>query len=484
MKPNLAPRLMFLWILITIVVVTSVLLQRMRSEESAVLASDEGGMVEERPSDSDAASGLASAEGPRIAPVSIESQLAAKLTIALHRLAPTLPSQQILGQAEPLKQGAFADQLGYAVLLGSIDGWERGVEFANGIALPNDSLDEAKALREGVVSAMQLRKELASSGDADGEGARNVAEPLRPTMRYFVDVLGPEAGAKAVPTIVTLVGAGVWYLLAILGGLLAIGILVLFVRPRALFAPAEAPHASVVLGETFLLWIVSFLGLNIVSAIVIDSLRDQLGAAASIGFSVAVMFSSLAALAYPRVRGVSWRELRALVGLHAGKGVVPEAVQGFLCYLCSVPLLVAGLVLFFVLSLIAKAIGGPTPPPSHPVVEVIGGAGVPETVMLYLLAAVAAPIVEETMFRGCLYGHLRSVVAPRVRVASFIVSALVSSSIFAMIHPQGLLFAPALGGLAIGFCAFRELRGSLIAPIVAHGVNNAVTLTLALTLMG
>ena len=480
MTPNQAFRTKFLWILIAAVVVTTVLLQRVRSEESAVLASDEGGLVEERPADrvKDAAA------EPRIAPVTTESQLAAKLAVGLHRLVPTAGSEQILGQAETLKQGAFADRLGYAVLVGSVDGWDRGVEAAKAIALPDDAVDEARALRDGVVSAMELRGELARSGDAEGEGARNVAEPLRPTMRYFVDVLGPDAGAKALPTIATLIAAGLWYVVAIVGGLMAVGVLLLFVRPRAVFAPADAPNATVVLGETFLLWIVAFLGLNVLSAIVLAPFVSELGAAASVGVSVVMMFASLGALAYPRARGVHWRELRALVGLHAGKGVLAEVGQGFLCYLCSVPLLVAGLVVFFVLSLIAKMIGGPTPPPSHPVVDVIGGAGMLEMVMLYTLASVAAPIVEEIMFRGCLYGHLRGVVAPRVRVASFIVSALVSSAIFAAIHPQGLMFAPALGGLAVGFCAFRELRGSLIAPMVAHGVNNAVTLTIALSLMG
>ena len=74
--------------------------------------------------------------------------------------------------------------------------------------------------------------------------------------------------------------------------------------------------------------------------------------------------------------------------------------------------------------------------------------------------------------------------SPRIRVASALVAALVSSFIFAVVHPQGVLFVPALGGLAVGFCIFRELRGSLIAPMVAHGINNAVTLTIGLWLMG
>lgn len=350
--------------------------------------------------------------------------------------------------------------------------------------MPEGAVDEARALRDGVVAAMELRRELAASGDAEGQGAQQAAEPLRPTMKYFVDVLGPDSAAKAAPTIVTLVAAGLWYLVAILGGLLALVIVLVLVRPTPAFRPSDEPNATVVLGETFLVWIVGFLALNILVVGFFAPFLARFGTAFVLAGSVAAMFASLAALAYPSVRGVHWRELRALVGLHAGKGLGAEIANGFLCYICSVPLLVIGLAVFFVLGLVAKAIGGPAPAPSHPLVESIAQAGVPETIMMYLLASVAAPLVEEIMFRGFLYGHLRGVVRPRVRVASFLVAAVVSSAIFAAIHPQGLMFAPALGGLAIGFCIFRELRGSLVAPIVAHGVNNAVTLTIALSLMG
>jgi membrane protease YdiL (CAAX protease family) len=113
----------------------------------------------------------------------------------------------------------------------------------------------------------------------------------------------------------------------------------------------------------------------------------------------------------------------------------------------------------------------------------LGSAGGAKIFMLYMLASVAAPIVEEIMFRGFLYGHLRGAVMPRIRVGSMIVAAVASSVVFAIIHPQGVLFVPALGGLAVAFCIYREMRGSLIAPMVAHGINNAVTLTLGLALM-
>ena len=88
------------------------------------------------------------------------------------------------------------------------------------------------------------------------------------------------------------------------------------------------------------------------------------------------------------------------------------------------------------------------------------------------------------MFRGVLYRYLREVSDRCGFFLSFLFSALVSSFIFAAIHPQGISFIPVLGALAVAFCIGREWRGSLIAPIVAHGINNLVTVTLGMLLLG
>jgi membrane protease YdiL (CAAX protease family) len=96
---------------------------------------------------------------------------------------------------------------------------------------------------------------------------------------------------------------------------------------------------------------------------------------------------------------------------------------------------------------------------------------------------VVAPVVEETMFRGVLYRHLRGA-SSRLRPAlSVIVSALVVSFLFAVIHPQGFLGVPPLMALALAFTLVREWRGTLLPPMIAHAVNNGVaTLMLALML--
>jgi membrane protease YdiL (CAAX protease family) len=249
------------------------------------------------------------------------------------------------------------------------------------------------------------------------------------------------------------------------------------------FTPAPTAHAALVLGETFALWISLFLLLQVAAGAVVAAIGDAVTTPVQLGFSLCAMFGSLVALAYPRLRGVSWSALRELLGLHVGRGVVRETIAGLHCYVTAVPLLVAGLIVFAILSAIAQAVSGAAEEPSHPVVDLLGNAGALEIVMLFALASVAAPIVEEIAFRGLLYGHLRGVVEPRIRLLSVLVAALMSSVVFAIIHPQGVLFVPALGGLAVGFCLFRELRGSLIAPMVAHCVSNAVTLSIGLTMM-
>jgi membrane protease YdiL (CAAX protease family) len=92
---------------------------------------------------------------------------------------------------------------------------------------------------------------------------------------------------------------------------------------------------------------------------------------------------------------------------------------------------------------------------------------------LYALSCVFAPFMEETMFRGLLFHHLR-------RRWSWAVSAVLVSAIFALLHPQGWVAVPALGAIAMVLAALREWRGSLVAPMAAHAFSNFLVLTLAL----
>ena len=494
MNSNERFRRLMIWFAILGITASAVVLQQIRPDQAdAETASEATDVdVEGNVADStrvEAASGATeAADDPLDASfhVSLQGELAAKLTIALQQLVPQTPPDQLLAQSEALRQGGFADRMGYAILVGHLRGWNEGIADAMEAPLPESAVDEARALRGRVVDAMELRRALADGGDAEGKGALDAVADLRPELGFFADVVGPDAAAQAMPMLGVMLTAGCWYLLAFLGGLTSLVVLAVLLLTRKMipvFAPAPTAHAALVLGETFVLWIALFLMLQVLMGVLGAALGDALGSSGQLLLSLVAMFGSLAALVYPRMRGVSWSALRELIGLHAGRGIVRETLAGLHCYVTAVPLLAIGLVIFAILSAIVSAIQGPSEAPSHPVVDLLGSAGPLEVLLLFTLASVAAPIVEEIAFRGLLYGHLRGTVAPHIRVVSALVAAIASSVVFAIIHPQGVLFVPALGGLAVGFCIFRELRGSLVAPMVAHGVSNAVTLTLGLSLM-
>jgi len=339
-----------------------------------------------------------------------------------------------------------------------------------------------EALRDAVAAMLDAR---AAGGDGAAAAAAVDAERLAVVdakLGYFSRMLKEETAVEAVRAVVVLLSVVGWYTVVFLGGSVGLVVLIVFLasgRTRATLAPASDLRVGVVLGETFVLWFALFLGLTVAMQFV----GGGLGTEGRLVLSLFAMFASLAALAYPIMRGIPAAELRRAIGLHAGTGLLREAGWGALCYLTAVPLLAVGLAMFALLSWISTQVFGEQAEPSHPAVEMLADSSALRIVLLYTLASVAAPIVEEIAFRGVFYGHLRAVFAPHRRLLSAFVAAAFSSFVFAVIHPQGVLFVPALGGLAIGFCLYREWRSSLVAPMVAHGINNAVTMTIGLLLL-
>ena len=101
----------------------------------------------------------------------------------------------------------------------------------------------------------------------------------------------------------------------------------------------------------------------------------------------------------------------------------------------------------------------------HPIGDMFFDAPAIARLGLLVLAAVVAPLLEETMFRGVLHRGLR-------RSFSLPMAGLIGALCFAAVHPQDLVALPVLAALAIGFTLIREWRDSLIAPMVAHGLHN------------
>lgn len=108
----------------------------------------------------------------------------------------------------------------------------------------------------------------------------------------------------------------------------------------------------------------------------------------------------------------------------------------------------------------------------HPVVPVfLSSDSQHALIWLFVFAAVVAPVVEEIMFRGVLYGWLRD------HYGKF-VSMFVSAFIFAIVHPQGALGIVPLSLIGCGLAFIREWRGSLIPCMLAHSLVNTTVLTI------
>lgn len=92
--------------------------------------------------------------------------------------------------------------------------------------------------------------------------------------------------------------------------------------------------------------------------------------------------------------------------------------------------------------------------------------------MVVLVGAIAAPVTEEVVFRGCLYGLLRQWWG---RLAALGASSLV----FALIHGH-VASLPALFLLAAALVLIYEATGSLWAPIAAHALFNGINIVAAI----
>ena len=218
-----------------------------------------------------------------------------------------------------------------------------------------------------------------------------------------------------------------------------------------------------------------------VAVALFGSRAERLSGGLALAMQIGAMFLPLIALALPMRSGKSWNQIRLDIGLHCGAGFFREFFYGATVYATAIPIVIVGAVFALLLSLIfpqelAQA--------SHPIQKALADGDTSQRMLLLFIAAVAAPIVEEIIFRGVLFVHLRDLSRRWGRFLSFLFSALGSSLIFAAIHPQGIIFIPILGALAVAFCLAREMRGSLISCMVAHGINNALVVGLNIAMAG
>lgn len=423
--------------------------------------------------DEEAAAGLGAAPAARVTP---PMEMVGKLSLGVVGAMPAQAEElkRVMGD---MQDGSFIGDVAasaFALRLGDHEGALRLLDVAeHHEGVVDDDRPLTRALHAAITAA-------ASGTERDRPA--HLSETEQAILKERLGWFGEQAiwaaenpGSVTVPTELSmrafgLIGFGI---AGVLGGIIGFGwlvtLLILSATGRIQSALRSPPQASQLLLELFAAWMITHIVVVLVAAMVVP--RDQrLGGGLELGLTMVAATLPIAALFWVRLRGANWAEIRRELGLVAPTSWPKEIGIGFLTWLSGIPLLGIGLLISFALGAL---LGSSPTDASHPVQEAIAEGSMLDRVVLMILAAGIAPVIEEIFFRGALYGHLRTASKGLGLAVSIAISAVISSSIFAMIHPQGITFAPVLAGLAIAFCLAREWRGSLVAPMAAHAMNNA-----------
>lgn len=395
----------------------------------------------------------------------IQLRALARYTVAVHALQPDSPT--VIAALAKIESDAIRDdrdRLRVAVVVGEI----------LGAAAARNRLDRVAPVDAELAGDIAVLRRLYDQGvSAITEGERT---SLRQHHRWFAELAlahgAPAGDAQRVaalrPAFVLLTGysvLGVIALLAVIAGIVLSIIAWIAFRGRRLPDRQGSDRVgSPALLEVFALYLVGHFGL---------------GAAwhASGWDSPHTTWLNLLVLVPLLIGWLRWRGFDAASACHAfglqrGAGAWREIGAGLVGWLTALPLLVA---LMLGAGLLVQRLG--LPEPEHPIMFEAVSSGWAGIAGLYLLACVWAPLTEELMFRGALFHHLRGVWRLPIAV-------VLSSLIFAAIHPQGLVAIIPLAAVGASLAFIRAWRGSIIASMTAHAAHNAAATTWLVVMAG
>ncbi|MBC7773752.1 MAG: CPBP family intramembrane metalloprotease, partial [Pyrinomonadaceae bacterium] len=181
------------------------------------------------------------------------------------------------------------------------------------------------------------------------------------------------------------------------------------------------------------------------------------------------------------LRGVSFQRWRDDMGFVAPKGVMREIAAGVVGYLAGLPIFIVGVGISLILKLVLESIktqagGEAGAPASNPIFDEIVGSDPLNLILLVSLATIWAPFVEEAIFRGAMFRHLRS-------RTGLLIAAVVSAIAFGGMHGYELVLLGPVISLGFVFALMREWRKSIIPSITAHMLHNGTVVTLAIIMI-
>ena len=97
-----------------------------------------------------------------------------------------------------------------------------------------------------------------------------------------------------------------------------------------------------------------------------------------------------------------------------------------------------------------------------------------DRVIAFISLAVIAPIAEEIIFRGWLYGKLRAILNTRLAdIWSMVLSIFLVSLLFGAVHMQWNVGVNVFA-MSVVLCGMREITGTIYAGILTHMIKNGV----------
>ena len=97
-----------------------------------------------------------------------------------------------------------------------------------------------------------------------------------------------------------------------------------------------------------------------------------------------------------------------------------------------------------------------------------------DKILAFLTLVVVAPVAEEVIFRGWLYGKLRARLSGELpQIWSIIISIFITSLVFGLVHFQWNVGVNVFA-LSIVLCVLREITGTTYAGMLTHMIKNGV----------
>lgn len=97
-----------------------------------------------------------------------------------------------------------------------------------------------------------------------------------------------------------------------------------------------------------------------------------------------------------------------------------------------------------------------------------------DRIIAFISLVIVAPIAEEIIFRGWLYGKLRRKLSEQVsNTAGMIISIFLVSLLFGIVHLQWNVGVNVFA-LSVVLCGLRELTGTIYSGILLHMIKNGV----------